>query len=183
MNEEITETSEDAAVAQPVNRTTALLLGVIALLLIAVVVILLTSRSPQAATTGGTTPGTTMPPASATAVTAFDPATATQVEAGVTPEEYVKKYFDAIVAQDYNAAYNLLPVDKKSAQSPESFADQLGGYGIGSYTIDNATEEADTAEVLATANAQGMGFQYLWTFVKDGDTWLVKSREMPGMGQ
>jgi hypothetical protein len=28
----------------------------------------------------------------------------------------------------------------------------------------------------------GGAFQYLWTFVKDGDGWLVKSRTLPGMG-
>jgi hypothetical protein len=177
---------ESTATAAP-NRTMLILLGTIVVLLVVIAVIIFTGRSGDTTGTGtaadtGTTAGTgTMP--GATAATPFDPATATKVPAGQTPDEYVKQYFDAIVAGDFATAYALLPADKKVAQDEASFTEQLSSYGIAAYTIDDSTTEGDEAQVLATATAPGGAFQYLWTFVKDGENWLVKSRTLPGMGQ
>jgi hypothetical protein len=174
------------------NRTTVILLGVIALLLIVVAAILLTQggdKTPGSPTgnagggnTSSNTTGTTMP-GTGTTPQPFDPATATKVPAGETPDEYVKKYFEAVLAGDYAAAYERLPADKKAAQDQASFAEQLKGYGISAYTIDDVSEKGDEAQVYATATMAGGSFQYLWTFVKGGDGWLVKSRTLPGMGQ
>ena len=167
------------------NRTVLILLGVIVLLLLAIVAFfVLNNGDDGTATTTGETTGTAttgMPPTTASGP--FDPATATKVPAGETPEQYVKAYFDAVVAADFQTAYDRLPADKKAAQDVNAFSSQLTGYGVSAYTIDSATEEGEEAQVTATATMAGGSFQYLWTFVKDGDGWLVKSRTLPGMGQ
>ncbi|HSQ22501.1 MAG TPA: hypothetical protein VLQ52_06885 [Coriobacteriia bacterium] len=167
------------------NKTMLILLGVIVVLLAAIVVIFFVrgSAEPVATGTGTEAPAATPTMPGAVAPVEFDPATATKVPAGETPEQYVITYFDAVVAGDYATAYNRLPTDKKAASTEAEYAAQLQGYGITTYTIDSATEEADEAEVLATATMPGGAFTYLWTFVADGDGWLVKSRTLPGMGQ
>ena len=101
---------------------------------------------------------------------------------GETPEDYVKVYFDAVVAGDFATAYDRLPADKKAASTEESFAGQLADYAISEYTIEDVTESGDEVQVLANATTSAGGFQYLWTFVADGEGWLVKSRTLPGMG-
>jgi hypothetical protein len=145
-----------------------------------------TPSAPAASTSGTTAGGTTANgtsgmPGSTPANVPFDPKTATKVAAGKTPEDHVKAYFDAVVKGDFATAYNLLPADKKAAQDEAAFAEQLKGYGITSYKIDNVTEKDDETQVLATASMAGGSFQYLWTFVKDGNDWLLKSRTLPGM--
>ncbi len=187
MDEEIIEPGDETAeVAAPANRTTMVLLGVIAVLLVAIVIVLVNGRGADQPTvnnnagTAGTPSMGGMPTASNVP---FDPASATQVPAGETPQAHVEAYFSAIVAEDYAAAYDRLPADKKAAQDVASYGNQLSGYGINDFSIDNVKEDGESSEVLASAIAPGGSFQYLWTFVKDGDTWLVKSRTMPGMGQ
>lgn len=182
--------SESANAPAASNRTILVLLGVIVVLLIAIIAFFFFRGSDTAstATPGAQAPGATdtgsatgMP--GATAPVEFDPATATKVPAGETPEQYVVAYFDAVVAGDYATAYERLPADKKAASTQEQYAEQLKGYGMTEYTIDDATESGDEAQVTATAVMPGGSFTYLWTFVKDGDGWLVKSRTLPGMGQ
>ena len=113
----------------------------------------------------------------------FDPANATSVAEGTTPEQHVTQYFDAVLAGDYDTAYAMLPMSKQESYgSVEAFSEQLTGYGMTEYGIDSSTEEGDEAQVTATAVMPGGSFQYLWTFVKDGDGWLVKARTLPGMG-
>jgi len=172
------------------NHLTLILLGVIVVLLIAVVVVLVAggngSETPTASNTGNTNTSTTTTGTmgGAATETPFDPATATEVAADMTPEQHVEAYFDAVVAGDYAAAYELLPASKKESYgSLDAFTAQLEGYGITGYNIDSATEEGDEAEVLATATMAGGDFQYLWTFVKVDDVWLVKARTLPGMAQ
>jgi hypothetical protein len=173
------------------NRTLLILLVAIVVLLLAIVVIFVVKGNASTSVTGTQTetPGATqlgappgMPGATAPDVE-FDPATATKVPAGETPEAYVTAYFDAILAGDFATAYDRLPADKKAASTEEQFAEQLTGYGVAEYTIDDASEDGGEAQVFATAGMAGAQIQYLWTFVADGDGWLVKSRTLPGMGQ
>lgn len=167
------------------NRTVLILLGVIVLLLLAIVAFFVFGGNDGTGTATNEEPtstATTGMPTTPAAV-AFDPATATRVPDGETPEQYVIAYFDAVVSGDFQTAYDRLPTDKKAAQDAEAFASQLTGYGVSAYTIDSAVEEGEEAKVTATATMAGGAFQYLWTFVKDGDGWLVKSRTLPGMGQ
>ncbi len=177
MEENVTGTSSP-------NRMVVVLLGVIVLLLVAIIGYLVFGGG-----LGGTAKNETPAPAATsgmtgtTAAAPFDPATATTVPAGETPEQFVTAYFDAVVAGDYETAYNRLPTDKKAQYDLAGFTEQLKGYGVTAYTIDNVAEEGEEAQVTATATMPGGAFQYLWTFVKDGEGWLVKSRTLPGMSQ
>lgn len=183
------ESTETVGSAAP-NKTTIILLAVIAVLLVAVAVILFVNQNgstpvaPVATNTGGTGGAPAgMGGSGSAAETPFDPATATKVAAGKSPEDHVKAYFDAVVAGDYAAAFAMLPASKQAEYgSQQAFADQLTSYGIESYTIDDVTETDTESQVTASASMAGGAFQYLWTFVKDGDSWLVKSRALPGMG-
>lgn len=178
---------EEVTTTRSNNRTVLLLLGVIVLLLVGVITYVLinggggksaggTDTTGNTGNTGNT--GTTNTPAAAP----FDPKTATAVADGMTPEEHVKKYFDAVVAADYTTAFKLLPTAKQQEYGDEAtFTSQLQGYGITGYTIDSSNEAGDEWTVQATATMAGGNFSYLWTFVKDGDKWLVKSRTLPGM--
>ncbi|TDB38074.1 MAG: hypothetical protein D9V44_08505 [Actinobacteria bacterium] len=179
--------NETGVVKAGPNKTVVALLAVVAVLLVAIVVIILVQKPAAApvATAPTTGTGTTAmggTPSAPAADVAFDKATATKVAAGVTPEEHVKAYFDALVKDDYKTAYALLPLDKKAAQDEATFASQLADYDVQKFTIDDAKVTDTGAEITATASMAGGDFQYLWTFVKDGDTWYVKSRTLPGMG-
>lgn len=174
------------------NRTVTILLIVVVVLLAAIVVYLVLSGSDSTSADGSATgtaasgEATASVPSGMTGSTEeaeFDPATATRVAAGMTPEQHVSAYFDAVVAGDFEGAYALLPTAKQQDYgSLEAFSEQLNGYGITGFTIDSVVEEGDQTQVTATATMPGGDFQYLWTFVKDGDEWLVKSRTLPGMG-
>jgi hypothetical protein len=94
----------------------------------------------------------------------------------------VKKYFDAVVAQDYTTAFKLLPTDKQ-AQGEQAFAQQIAGYGMDKFTMGKADVGTDKATVEATANTSGGPFTYIWTFVKYKGEWVVESRKIGGMGQ
>lgn len=165
-----------------------LALAAVVVVLVGVIVGLVVLNKPATPSTPATAPtdgtasnGTDGMPGSTPTDVPFDPKTATKVAAGKTPEEHVKAYFDAVLDSDFATAYDLLPADKKAAQDEAAFAEQLKGYGITSYTIDDVTEKDVEAQILATASMAGGSFQYLWTFVKDGDGWLLKSRTLPGM--
>jgi uncharacterized protein YxeA len=183
---EETHESTESTPAQK-NKSVMILLVVIIVLLAAVVAYFVFADK---GATDTTTTGTSNTETSTTAPTGmpsgtpaeFDPATATVVGAGLTPEQHVMAYFDAVVGGDYATAYTMLPTAKQQEYGDEAaFSSQLAGYGITSYTIDGVVENGDETEVTATAVMAGGNFQYLWTFVKDGDNWLVKSRTLPGM--
>lgn len=180
-------TEKSTATTAPTNRNIVIILVVIIVLLAAAVgyFVFADSSTDSTGTTGSTDSGSTMPTSTTGAdsqAAAFDPATATVVEAGLTPEQHVSAYFDAVIAGDYATAYKMLPTAKQAEYGDEAaFSSQLAGYGITSYTIDSVVENGDETEVTATASMAGGSFSYLWTFVKDGDKWLVKSRTLPGM--
>lgn len=171
------------------NRTVVILLGVIVVLLLGAIGYLVFSNGAgtekPASTASGTGSTGSQPSGMGTGTgtaAPFDPATATVVAKGQTPEQHVKEYFDAVVAADYAKAFKLLPTAKQTEYGSETaFADQLKGYGVTGYTIDSVVEKDGETQVTASATMPGGNFQYLWTFVKDGDKWLVKSRTLPGM--
>lgn len=180
-------TEKGTASTAPTNRNIVILLVVIIVLLAGAVgyFVFADSGADSTDTTGstnGSTTGSTSTTGTASQAAAFDPATATVVEAGLSPEQHVSAYFDAVVAGDYATAYKMLPTAKQAEYGDEAaFSAQLTGYGITSYTIDGVVENGEETEVTATASMAGGSFSYLWTFVKDGDDWLVKSRTLPGM--
>jgi hypothetical protein len=169
------------------NRTVTYLLGAVAVLLVVIVALVVLrgqpSTGPGTAGTGSTDTsipanmGGTLP-----ADIPFDPATATKVPAGETPKQYVENYYKAVLAKDYAKAYALLPADKKAATDEKAFGAQLDGYGLTGYKMGEVTTTGDTTTVGASMSAPGGEFEYLWTFVKVGDGYVVKSRTLPGMG-
>ncbi|MDO8846927.1 MAG: hypothetical protein Q7W51_00865 [Coriobacteriia bacterium] len=169
------------------NRNIVILLVVIIVLLAAAVAYFVfadggTGTGTTTDTTTGDTSGSMTTTGTMSQDVAFDAATATVVEEGVTPEQHVTAYFDAVLAGDYTTAFKMLPTSKQAEYGDEAaFASQLTGYGITSFTIDSTVENGEETEVTATAAMPGGNFSYLWTFVKDGDNWLVKSRTLPGM--
>ncbi|MHB1340700.1 MAG: hypothetical protein ACYC77_11665 [Coriobacteriia bacterium] len=168
------------------NKGVLALLAVIVVLLGVIVAIILLQKPATTTTTTNTGTGSTattapagMPPA---ATGEFDPATATKVADGVTPEQHVEKYFSSIISGDYQTAYDLLPADKKAAQDAASFGEQLAGYGITEFTMGETTKEGDDTKVSATATMAGGSFDYVWTFTTVDGKLVVKSRELAGMG-
>lgn len=183
---------EETTGVTPKNNTVMIVLIAVIVLLAAVIVYFMffqgTTDTPNEPAATATQPAGTeaVPPAGmpgATTEAEFDAATAVKVAAGKTPEQHVTEYFDAVLAADYATAYAMLPTSKQESYGTvDAFTSQLKGYGMTEYTIDSALEEGDEAQVTATAVMPGGSFQYLWTFVKDGEGWLVKARTLPGMG-
>lgn len=179
--------------AQNNQQTIVLALVVIAVLLAAIVGVLIWQQSraipsptvngaaaggQQQAANGGMPPQQTAP----AEATEFDPKTATKVPAGVEPEAYVKGYYEACDKGDYAKAFSLLPKDKQASYGDaNAFGEQLKGYGIDGYELDPAKVSGDTAEITAWQKTPMGSFGYTWVLVKDGDTWLVKSRNQSGM--
>ncbi|MGB4593037.1 MAG: hypothetical protein WBI63_04585 [Coriobacteriia bacterium] len=170
------------------NKGVLALLGVIVVLLgVIVAIIVFQKPATTTTTTTGGTAGTASTATSATMPAAatgeFDPATATRLKDGVTPEQHVESYFNSIISGDYQTAYDLLPADKKAAQDAASFGEQLAGYGITEFKLGETTTSGEDTLVNATATMAGGSFDYVWTFTKVDGKWVVKSRELAGMGQ
>lgn len=147
------------------DRRTAFVLAIVCVLLALVIAFLLVHRfaSPSV------TPGTAQAPASETA-------TPTVVPAEETPEQFIGGYFDAVIGGDYEAAYERLPADKRAEQDLESFSASLEGYGITGYSIDGVSSSETTAQVLVTASMPAGTMQYVWTFERSDDDWVLVSR-------
>ncbi|MDY0340022.1 MAG: hypothetical protein RBS17_02250 [Coriobacteriia bacterium] len=180
---------EESTSTTPRNNTVVIVLIALIVLLAGVIAYFLLSDSdsgsdaaaPAAASATDVETSAAMP--AMTTEDEFDPATATRVVEGVTPEQHVEKYFDAVLAGDYETAYAMLPTSKQESYgSVDAFSEQLTGYGMTDYSHDPAVEQGEETQVTATAVMPGGSFQYLWTFVKDGESWLVKARTLPGMG-
>jgi hypothetical protein len=129
-----------------------------------------------AAGTAGTTGGSTAAPAD------FDPASATKVPEGTTPEQWVTEYYTAADGGDWETAFNHLPAAKQAGSSPQALQEQVAGYGVVGFTVVSATEEGDKATVIVDQETGQYGtFENTWVFVKDGGAWLVQSKAVTGM--
>jgi len=181
--------NETGQVTAGPNKTVLALLVVVVVLLIAIVAIVVIGGQSKTPVAGSNTagPGATAATApagmGAGATTAFDPATATRLGESETPEVFVESYFKELVAGDFEAAYNRLPAAKKTAQDAASFAAQLKSYGITGYTMGETTVAGEDTVVSGTAITGAGNFEYIWTFTKVDSKWVVKGRELAGMGQ
>jgi hypothetical protein len=116
------------------------------------------------------------------APSSFDPASATKVPAGTTPEKYVDEYYAAVMKKDYKTAFAHLPADKQAGSSPDALKQQIEGYGITGYKVTSATQQGDQFSVNADQVTSSYGtFANTWVFVKDGNVWLVQSKAVTGM--
>jgi hypothetical protein len=172
------------------NKMLVALLGVVAVLL-AVIAGLLIFKSPSSSVPDATTtapvtanptaPGTTAPVTAPTGP--FDPAKATKVPVGVKPDVFVENYFKAIIKNDWNTAYAMLPMDKKASYgTAASFGQQLASYKATGYKMGPTTVKGNDTEVQATLNTPGGNFGYTWTLEKYKGGFVVKSRTLTGMG-
>src|SRR5665648_558187 len=112
----------------------------------------------------------------------FDPATATRLSEGETPEQFVEAYFTSLVDGNYEDAYNRLPAAKKAAQDLTSFSDQIAGYGITGYQMGATTVEGEDTKVTCSAVTSAGNFEYIWTFTQVDGEWVVKGRVRGGTG-
>jgi len=179
------------------QQTIVIALVVVAVLLAALVGVLVYQQSKTAqlaqlsTSTAAQTPAATTPQAPAgmgagaatgdAAATPFDAKTATKVPAGQTPEAFLKAYNESVIAGKYEAAYNMLPLDKqKSYGDANSYGSQIKGYGITGYKLGKAAVNGDTASIATLQENPSMPVTYTWNFKKVGDTWFVESRVMGG---
>jgi uncharacterized membrane protein len=181
------------------NNTLVIALVVIAVLLAAIVGVIIYRQNTAVPAVTATAPATTPAPAEGSASGAMgggmggatggtstpaevDPATATKVPNGTDPAEYVNAYYEACAKGDWQAAYDMLPADKKAGNSPDALKEQVSGYGIESFTVSKAEIKGDSASVNAEQVTGQYGtFVNTWTFTKDGETWLVASKAVTGM--
>lgn len=111
----------------------------------------------------------------------FDLATAQKVEG--TPEEWTTKYYEACNKADWETAFNLQPTARKEASSVDAFAKQLSSYGITGYeivSVDSPSDNELNITVDQTTSQFGT-FTSIWSYIKDGDNWYVKSKAVAGM--
>lgn len=179
--------SPEPAPAPAQNKTVVYLLGVIVVLLVALVAIFIVSRPSTAPSTTTQTPAATdtsatvaQPGMSSSTGAAFDPATATKVTKGLTPETHVKTYYQDILDKKWDTAFKMQPAASQQGQTVAQFQQtQEQMYGMTAFKIVSAQSVGETAtvEVEQTLGANGT-WSALWTFVKYNGEWVVKSRQV-----
>ncbi len=176
------------------NKTVPMLLGVVAVLLLAIVALLVLNNGNEttvpvadtgttATTDADTTGSMSQPGMGASTGVEFDPATATKVPEGVTPEEYVAQYYQAILDKDFEKAFAMQPATSQEGNNAEDFGATQTGYGMTSFTIGESSEDGDIATVTAEQDLGANGkWAAMWTFEMYEGSWVVQSRAV-GMAQ
>ncbi len=144
------------------------------------------SGSTSGAPTGSSTSGSSATPQMPAASTAgpFDPKTATKLPAGMTPDQALKAYNEAVLAGKFADAYKLLPLDKQQSYGDSNqYGQQVKAYGITSYKVGTPTTQGGDTVIVGEQVTPQMPISYTWTYTKVGDTWYVKSRVMGGSVQ
>ena len=97
------------------------------------------------------------------------------LEKGVSPEEHVRKYFDAYVEKDFDAAYDLQPAVNKAKQTKDEFTTQRGGFPISEYSVLPVSEQdgQQTVDVEYDLGDQYGIWVSSWIFKKDGSDWVA----------
>lgn len=165
------------------NRTVMYLLGAIVLLLTVLVAVVFARQQggSQVASQPGEpsvpTTGTSMPGVAPS--TAFDKATATKVPAGTDPKVYVQKYYQAILDKKYDVAFKMQPASSQVGGTVEDFKGTQTMYGMTAFKVLTSDVKGEIATVSVEQNlGQNGTWGAIWTFVKDGSTWLVKTRQV-----
>ncbi len=111
-----------------------------------------------------------------------DAKSATKVPEGTEPKDFVDTYYKNCENDDWEAAFEALPADKKTGNSPQALKDQVSSYGIESYEIISAETSGDTATIKVAQVTKSFGtFENTWTFAKKDGTWFVTSKKVTGM--
>lgn len=107
----------------------------------------------------------------------------TVVPEGMTPDEFVQKYYDAVIKKDYQTAYDMQPASKKASANLESFKSTQESYGISSFAVDKAEVQGDAATVKAKLELGQYGtWTSIWQFSKKNGKWVAVSSRT-GMAQ
>lgn len=162
------------------NRTVMYLLGAIVLLLIVLVAVVY-ARQPAPVASN---PGEPAVAATSTAMPGlnpstgdFDKATATKVPSSQDPKAFVSVYYQAILDKKYDEAFKMQPAKSQTGQTVEGFQGTQQLYGMTSFKIVSSQVQGSEATVKVEQDLGANGtFSSTWTFVKDGNTWLVKAR-------
>jgi hypothetical protein len=172
------------------NKTVVYLLGGIAVLLVVLLAVLFYRGQGSTAVPDATAPGTStetstppsMPGVGSSTGAEFDPATATKVPAGETPEAYMKRYYQAIIDKKFDIAFKMQPATSQVNGTVDDFGATQTGYGYTAFSVVGASTQGDTSTVSAdlTLGANG-NWSVDWVFVKVGGTWLVKERSKIAM--
>jgi hypothetical protein len=174
------------------NRTVMILAAAVVILLIAFVAVVVAnsgSGAKTADTTGTTgTTGTTTttatsnPGVGSSAEAVFDAATATKVDAKLTPKTFVSAYYQAILDKKYDVAFVMQPKASQTG-SVADFQSTQSMYGMKAFSIFNDVTGSSDATVTVRQDLGTNGiWNATWTFVKDNGTWVVKARKV-GMGE
>ena len=107
-------------------------------------------------------------------VSSKDPATI--VPAGVSLKDYCDKYYKAWKASDWQTAYDLQPLQKKSENDVNGFSSGLQGYGMVGYTIKDEKIDGSIGTVTVNLDLGANGIWATnWTFVKnDKGQWTAQ---------
>jgi hypothetical protein len=166
------------------NRTVMMLLGVVVILLAALVVVVIMRQpaTPVASTTttaaaAASTAATSMPGVGSSTAATFDPKTATKVPTGVQPKDFVAGYYQNIMDKKWAAAFAMQPATSRAGGTVADFQATEAGYGMTSFKLMGQKITGDTATVVIQQDLGTNGiWGATWTLVKNGSTWLVKTR-------
>lgn len=116
------------------------------------------------------------------AVSSAEPATI--VPDDVDLKQYCEKYYSAWKAADWQTAYDLQPISKKSKSDVNGTAQQLQGYGMVGYTLGEPQIDKNIAVMDVNLDLGQNGiWKTNWTFVKnDKGQWTVQD-SVTGMVQ
>ncbi len=107
----------------------------------------------------------------------------TLVPEGMSPDEFVKKYYDAVVKKDYQTAYEMQPASKKASAGLDTFKSTQESYGISSFAVNAVEVQGDSATVKASLNLGQYGtWTSIWQFSKKNGRWIAESSRT-GMAQ
>lgn len=113
-----------------------------------------------------------------TAPAPFDPATATKVPEGKTPEEFLTAYLVACENGDWDTAFASLPLGKQQQYgSAQAFGSQLATYGIVGHDVREVSATDDQIVIAGIMETSQQGkWSYDWTFKQEGGVWYAADR-------
>lgn len=108
----------------------------------------------------------------------FDPATATKVPDGQTPEEFLTAYLVACEKGDWEKAFASLPIGKQEQYgTAEAFGNQLATYGIQGHEVAEVSATDDEVVLSGIMKTGSAGdWSYDWTFKQADGVWYAADR-------
>lgn len=101
----------------------------------------------------------------------------TRVMKGKEPEQWVKAYYQAVLAGEYEKAWAMQPASNKAQADAAAFEVQQRAYGLRSWRQGTATGMKDQLliETIQDLGAQGTWYTY-WVFEGKKGDWVVVSK-------